>query len=53
LLIGPIQGILKEEVSMYIDLLFDWFGLICFANKNNNKISVVIQLIPNRRSTVQ
>ncbi len=38
-----------------IDLLFDWFGLICFANKNK-KLSVVIQLIPNesnRRSMVQ
>ncbi len=46
------QGILKEEV---IDLLFDWFGLECFANKNK-KSSVVIQLIPNqsnRRSMVQ
>jgi hypothetical protein len=38
-----------------IDLLFDWFGLGCFANKNK-KLSVVILLIPNqsiRRSTVQ
>ena len=25
------QGILKGEVS-----LFDWFGLVCFANKNIN-----------------
>jgi hypothetical protein len=36
-------------------ILFDWFGLVCFANKNK-KMSVVIQLIPNqpnRRSTVQ
>ncbi len=28
------QGILKGEVSFY--LLFDWFGLVCFANKNKN-----------------
>jgi hypothetical protein len=38
-----------------IDLLFDWFGLVCFANKKQ-KLSVVIQLIPNqsnRRSMVQ
>jgi hypothetical protein len=38
-----------------IEPLFDWFGLVCFANKNK-KLSVVIQLIPNqsnRRSTVQ
>jgi hypothetical protein len=38
-----------------VDLLFDWFGLVCFANRNK-KMSVVIQLIPNqsnRRSTVQ
>jgi hypothetical protein len=38
-----------------VDLLFDWFGLVCFANKNQ-KLSVVIQLFPNqsnRRSTVQ
>jgi hypothetical protein len=32
-----IQGILKGEVSLYhFDLLFDWFGLVCFANKNKN-----------------
>ncbi len=31
------QGILKGEVSQCtIDLLFDWFGLVCFANKNKN-----------------
>ncbi len=27
-----------------IDLLSDWFGLVCFANKNK-KLSVVLQLI--------
>ncbi len=30
------QGILKGEVSLYhctIDFLFDWFGLVSFANK--------------------
>ncbi len=45
------QGMLKGTV----DLLFDWFGLVCFANKNK-KMSVVIELIPNqsdRRSMVQ
>ncbi len=44
----------KGKYHCTIDLLFDWFGLVCFANKNNN--SVVIQLIPNqsnRSSTVQ
>jgi hypothetical protein len=49
------QGILKGKYHCTVDLLFDWFGLVCFANKNKN-ISVVIQLIPNqsnRRSTVQ
>ncbi len=38
-----------------IDLLFDCFGLVCFASKNKNCL-VVIQLIPNqsnRRSMVQ
>jgi len=38
-----------------IDLLFDWFGLVRFANKKQ-RLSVVIQLIPNqsnRRSIVQ
>jgi hypothetical protein len=32
------QGIVKGEVSLYctVDLLFDWFGLVCFANKNKN-----------------
>jgi hypothetical protein len=29
-----LQGILKGEVSLYIDLLFDLLGLACFANKN-------------------
>jgi hypothetical protein len=31
-----VQGILKENYNCSIDLLFDWFGLVCFANKNNN-----------------
>ena len=38
-----------------VDLLYDWFGLVCFANKKQ-KLSVVIQLIPNqsnKRSMVQ
>jgi hypothetical protein len=26
-----VQGILKGEVYCTIDLLFDWFGLVCFA----------------------
>ncbi len=26
------QGLLKGDT---IDLLFDWFGLVCFAKKNN------------------
>ncbi len=30
------QGILKGEVSLYHDLLFDWFRLVCFPNKNKN-----------------
>jgi hypothetical protein len=30
------QGILKGEVSCTVDLLFDWFGLVCIANKNKN-----------------
>ncbi len=29
-----VQGTLKGEVSLY--LLFDWFGLVCFANKDEN-----------------
>jgi hypothetical protein len=44
---------LRGKYHCTVDLLFDWFGLVCFTNKNNN--SVVIQLIPNqsnRRSTV-
>jgi len=31
-----VQGILKGKYHRTIDLLFDWFGLICFANKNKN-----------------
>jgi hypothetical protein len=30
------QGILKGEYHYTIDLLFDWFGLVCFGNKNKN-----------------
>ncbi len=30
------QGIKKGKYHCTIDLLFDWFGLICFANKNIN-----------------
>jgi hypothetical protein len=28
---GNNQGILKGEVSLYIDLLFDWFGISCIT----------------------
>ncbi len=38
------QGILKDHCT--IDLLFDLFGFVCFANKKQ-QLSVVIQLIPN------
>jgi len=30
------QGILKGKYHCTVDLLFDWFGLVCFANKNKN-----------------
>ncbi len=29
-------GNTKGGLHCTIDLLFDWFGLICFANKNKN-----------------
>jgi hypothetical protein len=49
-------GILKGgKYHCTVNLLFDCFGLVCFANKKQ-KLSVVIQLIPNqsnRRSMVQ
>ncbi len=32
----PSQGILKGKYHCTIDLLFDWFGLVSFANKNKN-----------------
>jgi hypothetical protein len=34
------QGILKGGVSLYccVDLLFDWFGLVCLANKNKKNV---------------
>jgi hypothetical protein len=35
-LVVIIQGILKGKYHCTIDLLFDWFGLVCFANKNKN-----------------
>ncbi len=54
-----LNPIIKEysrgKYHCTIDLLFDWFGLACFAHKNK-KLSAVIQLIPNQsnwRSTVQ
>ncbi len=43
------------SITVTVDLLFDWFGLVCFANKNKN-CQLFIQLIPNqsnRRSMVQ
>jgi hypothetical protein len=33
---GSNQGILKGKYHCTADLLFDWFGLVCFANKNKN-----------------
>ncbi len=31
------RGILEGKASLLtVDLLFDWFGLVCFANKNKN-----------------
>ncbi len=33
---GLGQGILKGKYHCNIDLLIDWFGLVCFANKNKN-----------------
>jgi hypothetical protein len=27
---------LKGKFNCTIDLLFDWFGLVCFANENKN-----------------
>jgi hypothetical protein len=28
------QGIIKGKYHCTIDLLYDWFRLVCFANKN-------------------
>jgi hypothetical protein len=30
------QGKLKGNYHCTVDLLFDWFGLVCFSNKNKN-----------------
>jgi len=30
------QGILKGKYPCTVDLLFDWFGLVCFATENKN-----------------
>jgi len=30
------QRILKGKYHFTVDLLFDWFGLVCFADKNKN-----------------
>ncbi len=34
--IYSLQGILKGKYHCTVDLLFDWFGLVCFTNKNKN-----------------
>ncbi len=31
-----LQGILKGEYHRTVDLLFDWFRFVCFANINKN-----------------
>jgi hypothetical protein len=49
---GAKQGIPKGEVHCTIDLLFDWFGLVCFAKKKNVS-SHIADSKPNRRSKVQ
>jgi hypothetical protein len=49
---GQTREYLRDHCT--VDFLFDWFGLVCFANKQ--KLSVVIQLTPkqsNRRSMVK
>jgi hypothetical protein len=38
---------LRGKYHCTVDLLFDWFGLVCFENKKQ-KLSVVIQLLPNQ-----
>jgi hypothetical protein len=51
----PSREYLRGKYHCTIELLFDWFGIVCFANKKQ-KLSVVIWLIPNqsnRRSMVQ
>ena len=32
----PDQGYWRGKYHCTVDLLFDWFGLVCFANKNKN-----------------
>jgi hypothetical protein len=52
---GQAREYYRGNYHCTIDLLFDLFGLICFANKKQ-KLSVVIQPISiqsNRRSMVQ
>jgi hypothetical protein len=34
--LGLLQGVLKGKYHCTVDLLFEWFGLVCFANKNKN-----------------
>jgi hypothetical protein len=43
---GPAMAQCRDHCT--IDLLFDWFGLVCFANKNTN-----CQLSYNRFQTSQ
>ncbi len=45
--ISLFREYLRGKCHCTIELLFDWFGLVCFANKNK-KMSVDIQLIPNQ-----
>ncbi len=35
-LMGKTREYQSGKYHCTIDLLFDWFGLVCFANKNKN-----------------
>jgi hypothetical protein len=47
------QGILKGEYPCTVDLLFDWLGLVCFANENRNCQLSYMSNKSNRRSMLQ
>ncbi len=40
---------LRGKYHCTVDLLFDWFGLVCFANKNKNVCCYIVDSKPAKQ----